>query len=74
MKYNPKGSNPDRGPKMMEGEHHFDKGYESDNETFAPQNVYPGDMQRGNAYFELQNKIVHKDSKKLNSNKFSKIA
>lgn len=74
MKGSPKGSNPDKGPRMIEGEHSWNKGYESDNETFAPQNVYPGDMQRGNQYFDLQNKIVHRDSKKLNSNKFSKIA
>jgi hypothetical protein len=65
---------PDRGPPMLEGAHHWDKGYTSDNEYFAPQGVYPDDHQRGNAYMEHQNEICHRDSKKLNREKFTKIA
>jgi len=63
--------NPDKGPPMHEGAHHFDKGYVSDNEKFDP---YHGDHERGNAYFKHQNEIVHRDSKKLARSKFSKIA
>lgn len=65
---------PDRGPPMHEGAHHWDKGYESDEEVFSPRGVYPGDRQRGNAYMKHQNEIAHRDSKKLNREKFSKIA
>ncbi len=68
-----KSKNPDRGPPMIEGAHHFDKGYESDEEYFSPRNVYPDDHQRGNEYMQHQNEIAHRDSKKLNREKFSKI-
>lgn len=64
---------PDKGPKMIEGAHHFDKGYESDDEYVHPKG-YPGDKYRGNRYMEHQNEIVHADSKKLNREKFTKIA
>jgi hypothetical protein len=64
---------PDRGPPMHEGAHHWDKGYASDDEHVHPKS-YPGDHQRGNPYMKLQNEIVHRDSKKLNREKFSKIA
>lgn len=74
MKEKMKGRDPDRGPPMIEGEHHYDKGYSSDEETFSPRGVYPDDNQRGNRYFSLQNEAVTKDSKKLNRSKFSKIA
>lgn len=70
----PKGSNPDRGPKIMEGEHHWDKGYTPDNSDFSPSGAYPGDKERGNDYMANQNKIVNRDSKKLRNNPFSKIA
>ena len=69
-----KGRDPDRGPPMIEGAHHWDKGYQSDEETFSPRGVYPGNHQRGNPYMKLQNEIVHKDSKKLNRGHFTKIA
>lgn len=69
-----KGSDPDRGPPMHEGAHHWDKGYMSDEEHFSPKGVYPDDHMRGNAYMKHQNEIVHRDSKKLNREKFSKIA
>jgi len=65
---------PDRGPPMHEGAHHFDKGYVSDEEHFSPKGVYPGSKERGNRYMEHQNEIVKRDSKKLNSDRFSKIA
>ena len=69
-----KHSDPDRGPPMHEGAHHWDKGYTSDEEHFSPRGVYPDDHHRGNRYMEHQNEIVHRDSKKLNREKFSKIA
>lgn len=69
-----KGKNPDRGPAMREGAHHYDKGYESDEEHFSPRGAYPGDHMRGNEYMKHQNEIVGRDSKKLNREKFSKIA
>lgn len=69
-----KAKNPDRGPPMMEGAHHFDKGYDSDEEVFSPRGVFPDDHMRGNPYMKLQNEIAHRDSKKLNREKFSKIA
>ena len=67
-------SDPDRGPPMMEGAHHWDKGYVSDDETFSPKGVYPDDHQRGNPYMKLANEIAHRDSKKLNRGHFTKIA
>lgn len=63
---------PDRGPPMMEGEHTYDKGYVSDHERFCPDD-YPHD-QRGNAYFNMRNEVVRKDSAKLKRTKFSKYA
>lgn len=69
-----KQKDPDRGPPMLEGAHHWDKGYDSDEETFSPRGVYPGDSQRGNAYMKHQNEIAHRDSKKLYREKFTKIA
>jgi hypothetical protein len=69
-----KNRNPDRGPPMMEGTHQWNKGYEPDESDFSPRDAFPGDMERGNPYMSLQNEIVHRDSKKLKSNKFSKIA
>jgi len=67
-----KGSNPDKGPPMKEGEHHFDKGYSSDNSHFDP--YMESERERGNRYMQMQNEIVHRDTKKLNRSKFSKIA
>lgn len=64
--------NPDKGPPMHEGENHFDKGYKSDNEMFDP--YTESDTERGNEYFRLQNEIVHRDTKKMRRDKFSKIA
>jgi hypothetical protein len=69
-----KGTNPDRGPPMIEGEHYFDKGYESDSDVFLRNESYPGDMQRGNEYVRNNREIISRDSKKLNRGKFSKIA
>lgn len=70
----PKHSDPDRGPPMKEGAHHFDKGYVSDEDHFSPRGAYPQDHERGNDYMKLQNEIVHRDSKKLSREKFTKIA
>jgi len=69
-----KGTNPDRGPPVMEGAHQFDKGYESDEEHFSPRGAFPDDDERGNPYMKLQNEIVGRDSKKLKRSKFTKIA
>jgi len=67
--------NPDRGPPMMEGAHHFDKGYESDEETFSPtRHQFPDNDMRGNSYMELNNGWQKKDAGKLGRSKFSKIA
>jgi len=68
-----KGKNPDRGPPMHEGAHHFDKGYDSDHDHFSPRE-FPEDHERGNPYMKLQNEIVSRDSKKLGREKFNKIA
>ena len=65
--------NPDKGPQMHEGAHHFDKGYTSDEKHFNPY-TESDDNYRGNPYMKLQNEIVHRDTKKLKANKFSKIA
>lgn len=67
---------PDKGPRMIEGAHHFDKGYTSDNEHFAPtQNMWPYDDEyRGNRYMDLNNGWQKKDAGKLSRSKFSKVA
>lgn len=69
-----KEKNHDRGPPMIEGAHHFDKGYESDAEVFARSSSYPDDHERGNSYVNLNREIIHRDSSKLDRSKFSKIA
>ncbi len=69
-----KGGNPDKGPKMIEGAHSFDKGYTSDNEKFSPGEAFPADQERGNAYFEMRNAAYKKDASKLQRSKFSKYA
>ena len=69
-----KEKNPDVGPKMMEGKHQFNKGYESDSSHFSPQAGSSEHAYRGNNYMSLQNEIVSKDSKKLSREKFNKIA
>lgn len=69
-----KGKNPDVGPKMMEGAHHFDKGYVSDSEHFSPDAGKSEHDYRGNEYMKMANEIVHRDDKKMKSDKFSKIA
>jgi hypothetical protein len=69
-----KKTNPDKGPKMIEGAHHFDKGYESDGDVFGDDKVFPHDHQRGNEYVRLNREISSRDSKKLTRGKFSKIA
>lgn len=66
--------NPDRGPPMMWGEHKFDKGYESDADVFARGSSFPDDEQRGNEYVSMNKEIIHRDSKALRRDKFSKIA
>jgi hypothetical protein len=69
-----KNTNPDRGPKMIEGAHKFDKGYESDDDTFQPtKNMFPSG-QRGNEYMKLNNEWQKKDAGKLARQKFSKTA
>jgi hypothetical protein len=69
-----KHSDPDRGPPMREGAHHFDKGYVSDDEHFTKGESYPSHVERGNDYSKLQGEISGRDSKKLSREKFSKIA
>lgn len=70
-----KGTNPDRGPPMMEGAHHFDKGYDSDDEQFSPtRNMFPDNDMRGNSYMQMNNEWQKKDAGKLGRSKFSKIA
>jgi hypothetical protein len=65
--------NPDHGPKIHEGEHHYDMGYVSDNDHFSPPDAYPDNHMRGNQYMKHQNEIVERDSKKLYREKFTKI-
>jgi len=69
-----KDSNPDRGPAMKEGPHHYNKGYVSDSEHFSPDAGKSDDHYRGNQYMKLQNEIVHRDDKKVTRGKFTKIA
>ena len=69
-----KGTNPDKGPRMIEGMHHFDKGYESDGDVFGDDKVFPHDHQRGNEYVRLNREISSRDNKKLTRGKFTKIA
>jgi hypothetical protein len=64
---------PDKGPPMLEGAHHYDKGYESDHSYAQPEGAYPGSSERGNRYMMHQNEIVSRDGKKLERSKFSKI-
>ncbi len=72
--YSPKKNSPDVGPKMIEGEQTFDKGYESDSPYFSPPRSFSDNNYRGNDYMPLQNEIVSRDVKKIKSSKFSKIA
>jgi hypothetical protein len=69
-----KSTNPDKGPAMITGQHHFDKGYESDSDVFERNEAYPGDMQRGNEYVKHNREIISRDSKKLKRSEFTKIA
>lgn len=64
---------PDKGPPMLEGAHHFNKGYVSDEKHFSPDSDMHS-QERGNKYMKMQNEIVHRDTRKLKANKFSKIA
>lgn len=69
-----KNSNPDKGPKMIEGAHSFDKGYESDDEMINPtRGMFPNEM-RGNEYMKLNNDWQKKDAGKLGRSKFTKVA
>lgn len=74
MAKGPKGSNPDKGPAMREGAHHYDKGYQSDSEMSHGGFPEKGLGERGNNYFKLQNEYLDKDKAKLARSKFSKIA
>ncbi len=67
-------TNPDKGPQMLEGQHYFDKGYDSDSEVFLRGSSYPGNEQRGNEYVKNNQEIIRRDSKKLKRSEFSKIA
>ena len=68
-----KKGNPDKGPRMIEGEQKFDKGYVSDNENIGP-GYLMGDHMRGNEYMEHQNTIASRDAKRLGSNMRKKIS
>lgn len=67
-----KHGDPDKGPPMIEGEHHYDKGYQTDNENLPE--GYPDNHQRGNRYTMLKNEISSRDSKKLEASKRKKIS
>lgn len=70
-----KSSNPDKGPKMIEGAHHFDKGYDSDDDMVVPtKHMFPDNDMRGNSYMKLNNEWQKKDAGKLGRSKFSKTA
>jgi len=69
-----KHSNPDKGPRMIEGAHHFDKGYDSDDEVLQRKSDFPGQSERGNEYMKMRHEIDARDSAKLKKDKFSKIA
>lgn len=69
-----KAKDPDRGNPIVEGMHHFDKGYESDEEVFDRSKTYPNGAERGNRYVKLAKEMISKDSKKLERSKFTKIA
>ena len=66
-------SNPDKGPPMTYGQHHFDKGYESDSDVFHRNSSFPGDVQRGNEYVKENREIISRDSAKLKRSKFRKV-
>lgn len=68
-----KSTNPDKGPPMLEGQHYFDKGYESDSEVFDRSKSYPGDEQRGNEYVKMAKEMISRDSAKIKRSKFSKV-
>lgn len=67
-----KHSNPDRGPRMIEGAHHWDKGYVSDDEMTG--GTYPEAHMRGNEYLHLQDTIRKRDRSKLERSKRHKIS
>ncbi len=64
--------NPDKGPQMHEGEHHYDKGYTSNAEAMSGGSY--GDHERGNDYMRNSDKYRHSDLQKLHRNKFTKVA
>ena len=70
-----KSNDPDKGPRMIEGEHSWNKGYVSDEERSGLGGEQYGESgQRGNRYLDLQNEIIRKDNKKTRNGKFTKIA
>lgn len=69
-----KSKNPDKGPPIHEGAHHWDKGYESDADVFERAESYPDDHHRGNEYVKHNREIISRDTKKLNRSHFTKIA
>jgi len=69
-----KKGDPDKGPRIIEGAHQWDKGYTSDNEDFSPSVAFPNDDERGNNYFEMRNAARKSDATKLKRSKFSKYA
>lgn len=70
-----KHSNPDHGPDMHHGSIPFDKGYETDEDTFSPtRHEFPDNDMRGNQYMKLNNEWQKKDAHKLGRSRFSKTA
>lgn len=67
-----KHSDPDHGPKMIEGAHHWDKGYMSDDEM--SDGAYPERHMRGNHYLDLQDTIQRRDRTKIEHSKRHKIS
>lgn len=65
-------SNPDKGPQMHEGAHHWDKGYMSDKEM--SHGGFPEHHMRGNNYLHLQDEILSRDGKKIAHSKRHKIS
>jgi hypothetical protein len=70
--HNIKNSDPDKGPRMMEGAHHWNKGYQSDNEMTG--GAFPEKHMRGNRYLHLQNEISREDATKIERSKRHKIS
>jgi hypothetical protein len=68
-----KQKDPDRGPPIHEGAHHWDKGYDAEPDVFEMKESFPDDNMRGNAYVKNNQEIIMRDTKKLYRGIFTKI-